>query len=133
MKLCILSIPVLIIHFLILLSCRPLVNEEDAPELIIEPPVEADNVQVIEPAFGTIRNPDDTLVIKWLAPTIEKIDIQLYRKTEYKITITENLKNDGRYIWKIPQQFPLSHHYLIKIISHNNKNIYNFSKQFGIL
>ena len=126
---------VLILFFGLVLfcSCRQLTGEENPPALIIEPPVEANNIQIVEPAFGTVFSPGDTLTIKWIAPTIQKFDIQLFRKTEYIITITENLDNDGKYIWKIPYGFPLSHHYLIKIISHSNVNINNLSEQFGIL
>jgi len=126
-------VQILFLSLLFICSCRQLGTEENPHELIIEPPEEANNIQIIEPSFGNVFNPGDTLTIKWMAPTIQKIDIQLFRKTEFIIGITENLNNDGEYIWKIPNDFPLSHHYLIKIISHSNENIYNFSKQFGIL
>ena len=133
MKLFILYIQIIIFCSLILISCRQLVGDENPPELIIEPPVEANNIQIIEPSYGNVFSPGDTITIKWTAPTIQKLDIQLFRKTEYQITIDENLDNDGEFIWKIPNGFPLSHHYLIKIISHSNQNIYDLSEQFGIL
>ena len=133
MKLSLLLIQILLFCSLILISCRQLVGDENPPELIIEPPAEANNIQIIEPAYGNVFSPGDTITIKWTAPTIQKLDIQLFRKTEYQITITENLNNDGEYLWKIPNGFPFSHHYLIKIISHSNQNIYDFSEQFGIL
>ena len=133
MKLSFLSIQILLFCSLILVSCRQLVGDENPPELIIEPHLEANNIQIIEPSYGNVFSPGDTITIKWTAPTIQKLDIQLFRKTEYQITINDNLNNDGEYIWIIPNGFPLSHHYLIKIISHSNQNIYDLSEQFGIL
>jgi hypothetical protein len=132
MKLVKTTIGISIIGLLILVTCRPLIDKTDAPELIIQPPSEANNIKVVQPVFGTIRNPGDTLNITWIAPTISKIDIQLFRKSEFKMTLAENLNNDGEFNWTIPMGFPSSNHYLIKIISNNSENIYNFSGQFGI-
>jgi hypothetical protein len=62
----------------------------------------------------------------------EKIDIQLYRKSEFKFTITENLENTGKFDWIVPIDIPLSNHYLVKVINHNNTDVYKFSGRFGI-
>jgi hypothetical protein len=113
-------------------GCRQILGDSEPPESIIQPPFEATKIIVTEPVYGTIRKPGDTLSIKWTAHTIRKIDIQLFRKSEYKFTIIENLENIGKFDWKIPLDIPLSNHYLIKIVSHINENIYEFSGQFGI-
>ena len=108
-------------------------SDETQPVSIVQPPSEASNIIINEPVYGTILSPGDTVVVKWIAPTIQKIDIQLYRKSEYKFTLAEEIENDGSFFWKIPFEIQLSHHYRIKIVSHRNNNIYEFSDQFGIL
>jgi len=113
-------------------GCRQILGDSTAPELIVQPPIEATKIIVTEPTFGTIRNPGDTISIKWTAPTIRKIDLQLFRKNEYKFIINENMENNGSFNWRVPHDIPLSNHYLIKIMSHNNEDIYEFSGQFGI-
>jgi len=113
-------------------GCRQILGDGEPPESIIQPPIEATNLIVNKPSFGTIYNPGDTLGIEWVAPTIMEIDIQLFRKSEYKFTLIENLENNGKFNWRIPNDISPSNHYLIKIISHNNTYIYEFSGQFGI-
>jgi len=113
-------------------GCRQILGDDEPPESIVQPPTEATKLIVNEPSYGTICNPGDTLSIKWIASTIKEIDIQLFRKSEYKFTLIENLENNGKFDWRIPNDIPPSNHYLIKILSHNNGNIYEFSGQFGI-
>ena len=122
----------LLIHGFFSSGCRHIFGDSEPPDSIVQPPIEATKIIVIEPTYGTIRNHGDTQSIKWIAPTIMEIDIQLFRKSEYKFTLIENLKNNGKFDWRIPNDIPPSNHYLIKIISHNNENIYEFSGQFGI-
>jgi hypothetical protein len=127
-----LSIKILLIFTLIISGCRQIFGDREQPESIVEVPIEASNIIVKSPVRGTIWNPGDTILIKWTAPTIPKIDIQLYRKSEFKFMITKNIENSGRLDWTIPIDIPLSNHYLIKVTSHNNPEIYNFSGRFGI-
>lgn len=116
----------------LLLECRGLLTDSEPPDSIVQPPIEANNIQVLEPVFSKIYYPGDTLIVKWIAPTIEKINIQLYKKSEYKFTLAENVNNNGNFSWIIPINIPSSNHYLIKIISNNNNNIFKYSEQFGI-
>ena len=127
-----LIIKTLIIFSLILSGCRQIFGDREQPESIVEVPIEASNIIIKSPAHGTIWNPGDTIIIKWSASTIQRIDIQLYRKSEFKFMITKNIENSGRFDWTIPIDIPLSNHYLIKVTSHNNPDIYNFSGRFGI-
>ncbi|MCW8805512.1 MAG: GPI anchored serine-threonine rich family protein [Ignavibacteriaceae bacterium] len=113
-------------------GCRQILEDGEPPDSIIQPPIEATKLIVNKPTFGTIYSPGDSLRIEWVAPTIKEIDIQLYRKSDYKFTLIENLENNGKFNWKIPNNISPSNHYLIKIISHNNTKIYEFSGQFGI-
>ncbi len=113
-------------------GCRQIFGDREQPESIVEAPIEASNIIIKSPVQGTIWNPGDTIIIKWIAPTIQRIDIQLYRKSEFKFMITKNIENSGRFDWIIPNDIPLSNHYLIKVTSHNNPDIYKFSGRFGI-
>ena len=122
----------LLIGTLLLMGCRQIFGDREQPESTVLAPNEASNIFVSSPIQGTIYNPGDTVSVKWIAPTIKKIDILLYRKSEYKFTITENLENTGRFDWIIPLEIPLSNHYLVKVISHNNSGTYQFSGRFGI-
>ncbi len=124
---------ILLFSIFLFTGCRDIFGDDSQqPVAIVEPPTEASKIIVTEPVFGMIKNPGDTININWIAPSIYKIDIQLYRKSEYKFTIIEDLENNGNFEWIIPSEIPLSNHYLIKIISHTNSDIYEFSGQFGI-
>jgi len=121
-----------LIYLLLLTGCRQIFGDGNQTESIVQAPIEAENIIVQSPVKGSIWNPGDTIGIKWIAPTIKKIDIRLYRKSEYKLTITENLENTGKFDWIIPVEIQLSNHYVVKIISHNNPDAYKFSGRFGI-
>ena len=54
-------------------GCRQILGDGEQPESIVQPPIEATKLIVNEPIYGTIRNPGDTLSIKWIAPTIMEI------------------------------------------------------------
>jgi Ser-Thr-rich glycosyl-phosphatidyl-inositol-anchored membrane family len=122
----------LLIFSVLLSGCRQIFGEREQSGSIVSAPTEAANINVISPVHGTIWNPGDTITIKWIAPTIKKLEIQLYRKSEYKFTITENLENIGQFNWIVPLDIPLSNHYLVKVANHNNQDVYKFSGRFGI-
>jgi 2-keto-4-pentenoate hydratase len=133
MKSVILQIGTIVFTLLITFSCRDLFGDGTQPESIVQPPSEGSKIVVTDPLYGTIFSPGDTIVIRWIAPTIESIDLQLFRKSNYKITLAENIQNEGYFIWRIPSNFTFSHHYRIKVISNRNSDIYEFTEQFGIL
>ena len=122
----------LFISSLLLYGCREILGDREQPESIVQAPPVASYVFVFSPTQGTIYNPGDTISVKWIAPTIKRIDIQLYRKSEYKFTITENIENTGRFNWIVPIEIPLSNHYQLKVINHINSDTYQFSGRFGI-
>jgi len=122
----------LLIFSVLLIGCRQIFGDREQSESIVSAPTEAANIIVTLPVHGTIWNPGDTITIKWFAPTIKKLEIQLYRKSEYKFTITDNLENTGQFNWIVPLDIPLSNHYLVKVANHNNHDVYKFSGRFGI-
>lgn len=132
MKSIIFIVTTLLIISICIVSCSRIFRDSEPPESIVQPPLEASKIVVVEPIFGIVYSSGDTLCIKWTAPTISKISLKLYRKSEYKLAIIENIENNGSFDWMIPNNIPHSNHYLVKVMSHNNENIYEFSGQFGI-
>ena len=127
-----LTLKTLLIFSVLLTGCRQIFGDKEQPELIVQAPIEGNSIDITEPVWGTIYHPGDTIIIKWSALTIKRLDISLYRKSEFKITINTNLENKGKISWIVPDEIPSSNHYCIKISNHNNADTYNFSKQFGI-
>jgi len=121
------------LFFLINLSgCRQIFGDREQPESIIQAPPESSQIVITTPEYGSIWKPGDVIKIKWLATSINSIDIELYRKSYYQFSIRENLENTGTFDWLIPPDINLSNHYLLKIINHDNPDTYQFSGTFGI-
>ncbi len=114
------------------IGCRQIFGDRTETESIVQAPVDGTNILVLEPVQGKIWNPGDTIPIKWTAPTIREIDIQLYRKTEFKFIIAEKLDNYGKFDWIVPLSISLSNHYIVKIMNHNNNDVFELSGRFGI-
>lgn len=121
-----------LIYSIILSGCRQIFGDGDQPESIIQAPVESSKIIVTAPIQGSIWKPGDVIRIKWSAPSINIIDIKLYRKSSHQFTIQEKIENTGSFDWSIPVNINLSNHYLVKIINHNNQDTYQFSGRFGI-
>ncbi|MCU0407138.1 MAG: GPI anchored serine-threonine rich family protein [Ignavibacteriaceae bacterium] len=135
MKAIYLTIKTLLIFSVLLTGCREIFGDREQPESIVQAPTEGNSISVYEPVWGTwgtIYHPGDTVIIKWSAPIIKRLDISLYRKTEFKFTILSDSENKGKISWVVPNEIASSNHYCIKINNHNNADTYNFSKQFGI-
>jgi len=117
---------------IVLLGCRQIFGDREQPELIVQVPDESYEIIVTSPKHGSIWKPGDVLKINWICNFIEKIDIELYRKSYFQFAIAQNLENTATYEWKIPDDINLSNHYLVKIINHNNPDTHQFSGRFGI-
>jgi len=117
---------------IILSGCRQIFGDGTEPETIVEAPDETARIVVTNPVYASIWKPGDNLKIKWIATSIIRIDIQLFRKSSYQFTIAENIENTGLFDWQIPTDINISNHYQLKIINHNNPEIFQFSDRFGI-
>jgi len=126
------ALKTLMIFSILLTGCRQIFGDREPPGLIVQAPAEGNSISVYEPVWGTIYHPGDTIIIKWSAPLIKRLDISLYRKSEFKFTINTDIENKGKISWIVPNEIPSSNHYCIKINNHNDEDTYNFSKQFGI-
>jgi hypothetical protein len=117
---------------LLFAGCRQIFGDRDQPESIVQPPAEAEKIIITSPVHGSIWKKGDVINIKWIAPTIEYIQIQLYRKSAYKITIAVNIENKGIYEWIIPDDIAFSNHYLFKVSNQKESSVYNYSGRFAI-
>lgn len=126
------SIPILF-YLISTNGCRDIFGDREQPISIVQPPLEGANITVIEPTAGSVWNPGDTILVRWLAPTIKRIDIHLFRKAEHKISISNDIENNGNFYWVIPAEIHSSVHYRLKISNHSNSEAYSFSGQFAIL
>ncbi|MGB5529774.1 MAG: GPI anchored serine-threonine rich family protein [Ignavibacteriaceae bacterium] len=132
MKVIILVQIVSVICLTILSGCRQIFGDREQPESIVQVPPDYSQIVVTAPEKGSIWKPGDVIRIKWLATSTKNVDIQLYRKSAYQFTIKENFENTGLFDWSIPFDINLSNHYLVKIINHNNPDVFQFSGRFGI-
>jgi len=113
-------------------GCRQIFGDREGPESIVQPPDEAVKIIITSPEHGSIWKKGDVIKIKWIAPTIENINIQLYKKSTYKLTIAGNIENNGIYEWVIPDNIAFSNHYLFKVSNQKKSSVYNYSGTFAI-
>lgn len=114
------------------IGCRDIFGDDDQPESIVQAPVEPSEIIVTSPTRGSIYEAGEIIKINWFANSIQSVDIELYRKSDFQFVISENLDNTGILDWQIPNDINLSNHYLVKIVNHNNSDSYQFSGRFGI-
>ena len=114
-------------------GCRLLINDYTEPEIVVEP-VYINAFVITSPTYSSFWKPGNMMEIKWITSGfIEKVDIQLYRKTTLLRNLKINLMNNGIFIWNIPGDIDHSVHYHIKIINHNNPDEYELSDRFAII
>jgi hypothetical protein len=121
-----------LLFVLLFAGCRQIFGDREQPESLVQPPDEAGEIIITSPVHGSIWKKGDVIKIKWIAPTIENIKIQLYRKSTYKLTIAGNIKNNGIYEWVIPDDIAFSNHYLFKVSNQKKSSVYNYSGRFAI-
>ena len=126
--------------FLILLisvsSCRDTINTSDDGNTGLEPPPEfGPGLSLISPSTGDIWMPGSGHEIIWeVVPNEFKVDILLYRKSEFKFAIAEGIENTGSYYWQIPNSIQESHHYRIHIRYGDNPYQMSFkSEEFFVI
>lgn len=127
---------VLALIFICFYSCRQSINnEQDTGNGLVDPPPFGPGLNLISPAAGDIWLPGTSSKIRWeVDPNEFKVNILLYRKTEFKFVIAENLDNAGEYLWNIPFGIQQSHHYRIHIVySENSFQNHFISEEFYII
>ncbi len=118
----------------VVFSCRGNNSESDSDGDIGVVIPNDPQIEVTSPTTDDIWHPDSTYIIKWnTLIEIEKVDIELYKKDEFRMTIISNLNNEKAYSWTIPADITLSNHYKVKLINSNKPTEYGFSNVFFIL
>lgn len=120
----------LLVFMLALVSCR-----QSGGDLLADNGIRyAILLDIYSPKVQDIFNPGDKVSIRWrVLSEMKKVDIFLYKKSDYILTITQSLSNKGEFIWTIPPDIEQSHHYKIKIVNDKDPSQYNFSEVFYIL
>ena len=121
-----------LILILPIMGCRQIFGEGEQPESIVQPPNEIARIVVTAPKHGTIWQKGDVVEINWIASSIEKLKIQLYRKGDLKLSISSITENDGSYKWTIPNDISTSNHYSFKVSKFNDPEIFDYSGRIGI-
>lgn len=100
------------------------ITENDSDALIV----------INTPRYGETYEPGNVMQIQWEStPSVKRVNIELYRKTELIEVLTTKLQNNGSYKWKIPFLISQSHHYKVKVINTYNAEVYSLSGVFSIL
>jgi hypothetical protein len=114
-------------------GCRLLINDYTEPDTVVEP-VYLNAFVFTSPERASFWKPGTIMEIKWITSgSIEKIDVQLYKKSSFIKNLGNNVDNYGLFSWHIPNDIMHSVHYHIKIINHNNPDEYELSGRFAII
>jgi hypothetical protein len=118
---------------IILCGCRLLISDSAEPVSVVEPDY-LNAFIITSPEKSSFWKPGNKMEIKWITSgSVDKVDLQLYRKTALKKDLKYNLNNSGSFIWDIPVNIDHSVHYHIKIINHSNPDEYELSDRFAIV
>ncbi|NNG27147.1 MAG: hypothetical protein HKM87_06445 [Ignavibacteriaceae bacterium] len=118
---------------LFLVGCRLLTGDNTDPKSVVQVDYANDFV-ITSPERASFWRPGESLEIKWITSgSVEKVDIQLYRKTILIMDVKDKLSNSGSFTWEIPNDINHSLHYHIKILNHNNPEEYELSDRFAII
>lgn len=113
---------------MIVSGCRkelPVENDQPIPGNNLAP------ISILSPLDSDEFTIGEEVHIKWL-PVNERVNIELYRKSEFKVDIAADIIANGEYIWNVPENLEASVHYRIKIILRANPANYVFSEEFTI-
>ncbi len=116
---------------LVLLGCRNVSPTEDELSNIDDSDA---MISINTPRYGETYEPGSVLSIKWdSTPSVSRVNIEIYRKTELTQVLASKIPNSGTFDWKIPSTFTQSHHYKIKVVYTYNSQIFSLSGVFNII
>jgi hypothetical protein len=124
-----------ILSVIFIISCRDWFGENNNPEPIsINQPPPISSITITQPEYASVWKPGDSMIIKWITSfPIEKVDIELYRKTNFQFYLVKGKVNDGIYQWQIPEAINQSVHYKIKISNSDRNAETTISRSFAII
>lgn len=110
-------------------GCRKETPVEEAEEL------PGDNIS-IELTVSSPKDEDEfaygeEVLIKW-SPEDEAVNLDLYRKTDFKVEIARDIKGTGEFVWIVPDNMDASIHYRIRITPRSDPEKAVYSPEFTI-
>ena len=126
----------LFVASLMIISCREEINtSSNDGNGLVDPPAFGPSLSVVSPTEGDIWPPDTRHDIVWDVGANEfYVQLQLYRKSAFKLIIADSIANTGYYSWRIPAGIDQSHHYRIHIVyPENSFQSHYISDEFGVL
>jgi len=121
-----------ICFFVVTISCSDRITDPPEKE-ITSKPIVLKRTMVYEPSEGVLWNLGSIQKISWhIQENVEFVKIELFRKTEFKLIITEKYSNNGSFNWAIPEVLPKSVHYRIKISAFGKPDLFTTSEYFTI-
>lgn len=94
----------------------------------------SNSIKILYPNGGEILKTNTTVQIKWSSTNAKgKVILILYKKGIKHSVITKGSKNDGLFVWRIPQKIPEGKNYRVRIRLCENLSINDFSdRDFAI-
>lgn len=116
----------------LLTSCSERITNPPVEESINEPVI-MNKTQIYSPTEQTTWQPGSIQKIVWHMPWgVQFVQIELYRKNEYKMLISTHVPNNGNFEWNIPVVMQKSVHFRIKISAYDRPDISILSDYFLI-
>ncbi|HSL88768.1 MAG TPA: Ser-Thr-rich GPI-anchored membrane family protein [Ignavibacteriaceae bacterium] len=91
-------------------------------------------MEVYSPSYTDQFQQGEAVTIMWKnTRSIDEVNIELLKKDAPILTIQNNEKNQGSYLWQIPVDLRNSLHYQIKVSNSNNDDEFGISERFVVL
>lgn len=115
-------------------SCNYIFQDHTPPEYIVTAQELSSLIEVYSPSYTDQFQQGEAITILWKTTRpMNEVDIELIKKDAVILTIQNNEKNQGGYLWQIPVDLRNSLHYQIKVTNSNKKDEFALSERFIVL
>ena len=115
-------------------SCNYIFQDYTPPEYIVVAQEQTSLIEVYSPSYTDQFQQGQAITIMWKnTRPLNEVDIELIKKDALILTIQNNEKNQGSYLWQIPIDLRNSLHYQIKVTNSNKKDEFALSERFIVL
>jgi hypothetical protein len=115
-------------------SCNYIFQDHTPPEYIVVSQEQTSLIEVYSPSYTDQFQQGEAVTIMWKnTRPINEVNIELLKKDAPILTIQNNEKNQGSYLWQIPVDLRNSLHYQIKVSNSNNDEEFGISERFVVL
>lgn len=106
-------------------------SPNDYPEAVI---TYQNRITVVSPSFADEFRRGSEINIAWSSfGTINKVDIELFKKSQQIRIIKSSSDNTGQLKWMIPSDIPNSVQYSLRISNSENKSEFAISDRFAVI